>query len=146
MENVNVNKQISKIKGKYTKEQLSSYSCREYDISEFDNLELKKNKGIYALYNGIEIKNKKPVILLKIRSFKNSTMKNFLSSTNVFNLKSKYLLPRLGYIIDHNENQFFTVYERPNGDLFDFSSISSMEQNMLLKLYLFDLMAKLELL
>ena len=143
MENVNVNKQISKIKGKYTKEQLSSYSCREYDISEFDNLELKKNKGIYALYNGIEIKNKKPVILLKIRSFKNSTMKNFLSSTNVFNLKSKYLLPRLGYIIDHNENQFFTVYERPNGDLFDFSSISSMEQNMLLKLYLFDLMAKL---
>jgi hypothetical protein len=130
------------LRSKYHKEDLLSKSqFQEYKFDEFENIHIIRSHFFFCLYEATH--KSKDVILLKMRYYNKNLLKNSMNTANVFKVKSKYLLHRYGFIINHFTGEFYTVYERPVGTIFDFDVFSLTEDNTLFKLYMFNLMAQL---
>jgi len=130
------------LNGKYNREELLSKSqFQEYKFDEFENIHIIRSHFFFCLYEATH--KGKDVILLKMRYYNKLLLKNSMNTANVFKVKSKYLLPRFGYIFNHFTGEFYTVYERPKGTIFDFDVFTLTQDNTLFKLYMFNMMAQL---
>jgi hypothetical protein len=143
--NDSTNKRMHLLKSQYTREELiPKYDFKEFSLQEITDLKAVKTKTVYVILEGKL--NNMSVLLLKLRFFDKKSLNVILTTTPLFKVRSKYIVPKIGYIIDYDNGLFYTIYESIQGKILefeDFYNFNVTEQSDLVKLYLFNTMMKL---
>jgi len=143
--NDSTNKRMHLLKSQYTREELiPKYDFKEFSLQEISDLKTIKTQTVYVILEGKL--NNMSVLLLKLRFFDKKSLNVILTTTPLFKVRSKYIVPKIGYIIDYDNGLFYTIYENVQGKILefeDFYNFDVTEQSDLVKLYLFNTMMKL---
>ena len=118
---------------------VEKFKFKQYDISEFENIQSLNNSTLFILQSAQLIATEQPVFLLTFKYFNKDT--NYIydtikSSSSFLKIRWKYIIEKMGYI--YNNKKFTVVYERPDGEILEFTSADTYKNSEEVKLFVIE--------